>query len=572
MKTQYQILLTVFSMFFLAGCGGSSSDSPKDSGGNAYDVNELGYNPTSRWPQNGNYSYNFDYTYNGSNCQINKIFTSQAAYCMGLQDQKLNDSCALSLRKDSYQQECGNDFQEINFSRNFERSGFDDRLQKNCVTSRSWSLNFRNENHYCSFLKDESLHNNCHWDARQDEYILRQCSGAFSQEPPIVAPPISSPNPPVNSPNPPQNPAPAPPISEPRIVQELKNSGIEVEINWTAIRDSRRYGRSPISVEDQLNIFWQELERNKNNILMRQNAISLIEVTSYTTYHKNNKSLSLDFETSPNTLSIYFALLDALFDYSEELGIEFDFIHSGYSPDKHPYLPLVSMIEALDKNIRDLEPMKGVFTSVTTNSYSGYYSKSGRLTLKSDVIATELARYIQILKPVAPIYGWATKNRVKIDIDFNADKDMQKVATIFNSLKTALPSLQNLATANMLEEIRIYLLPDNEIKYWNSSKNISISTSGVSMWAELPQFLNLLGDVAAKSLELKMPITISSGAVDNGLAKSVGTLKNLWLLIKAKASKIKDLRLGYSSSYIGSALTIGSETSEKDTQKIIERI
>jgi len=103
----------------LTSCGKKSDDNDDGSPSFGLNQDDLGYSPGQRWDDTGNYSYNYSLTINGVNCKTNQVFKNKADYCMGLQDQALNKDCALELRKRSYANDCGDDFQEVNFKNKF---------------------------------------------------------------------------------------------------------------------------------------------------------------------------------------------------------------------------------------------------------------------------------------------------------------------------------------------------------------------------------------------------------------------------------------------------------------------
>ena len=153
----------------------NGSPPPNNPGGN--DINELGYDPAQRWPEQGEFTYNHKYSFNGNSCETGKqTFGNRAEYCMGLQDQKLNSNCALPLRRSTYKAQCGDDFQELNFTGEFYKSGFDSHIQEQCSTGDE-RITFRNLKHYCDFLKDEAIHKNCFWTDRSKHFRAKECKG-----------------------------------------------------------------------------------------------------------------------------------------------------------------------------------------------------------------------------------------------------------------------------------------------------------------------------------------------------------------------------------------------------------
>ena len=289
MKIFVNLIITLIATTVLISCSGSSGDDSKTT--NAVQPSELGYNPSQRWPEQGSYSYNFKYNYNGLECVTQKSFTNKANYCIGLQDTKLNDSCAKSLRQSDYEYYCGNDFQEMNIPAGFKVSGFDQRLKKQCVTGDAGKDYFPLVIQYCQFLKNETLHSNCHWDSRYEKFKQLKCEGNFSVEPVAIPTNPAPPSEPIvgqpENPAEPQLPG-ADDLDQIGIVHELRALGIDVEVNWQAIRQDNQYSPGGITLEKKMQQFWVELASIKDEIIKRKSLINKIHVTSYTTYSNEN--------------------------------------------------------------------------------------------------------------------------------------------------------------------------------------------------------------------------------------------------------------------------------------------
>lgn len=562
----------------VAGCSGGDGGGSPDGQDNVgeFGAADLGYNPTSRWPQRGSFQYNIDYSYNGNRCKAQKQFNSRAAYCLGLQDQTLNNSCALEVRKTQYRNDCGNDFQEINFSSRYWRSGYDPILRKQCETGRGPSK-FKTNKQYCEFLKDESQHNSCFWASRHQEYLDLNCPGNFSPEPRIEIPPTE---PPTDPTTPPENPK--PPVEKPPtdpldmipVVRDLRAAGIIVIVDWRAIRDMNRYPMpGDLPLDQQMKILWQELESNKAAIIARKSSIRTIEVTIYTNYrdYHNQKNWYVDFETAPGDLAQYFPLFDKIQNFVKLYNIDFDLIHSGYRTDRIAYKPLRDMIATVETNAKDMGLMSGMFSEIKTNSYSHYNANSRSLTLKRDEIASEFKKYIALLKPIAPVYTWAANHGINISADFDEDK-IATVQASFATLEKYLPSLEYAAQANMLKEITIYFT-SVEVHYFNSLKNLSLSLEPGSA-KTVSALLQAFGTMAKFAYEGKVKISYFSSTLNQDFVTGVSVLEKVWPKLKPKASGLDEITLADNTRYYESLkeLTIGSKTPLKETEAIIAKI
>lgn len=578
MKSLKLTLISTVGIFLLTNCSsGSGGDgkSPTGKSDTTLSTEDLGYNPHERWPEKGEFSYNFSYTFNGVKCEANKSFNSQADYCLGLQDQSLNSNCALEMRESTYKSNCGDDFQEINFKNYFWQSGYDTHLQKNCETGNPRETVFKTEKHYCEFLKDENAHKNCFWQSRKEKFQSRGCQGNFSAMP-SSAQPSPSPNPqPAPSPSP--TPTPSQPEDLVAIVQELRAQGFILKVNWKAIRQVSWHPRpGEPSINQKMQLFWSELAANKNHILKRKNEIKEIEVSIYTQHSFNHGgALILDFETKQGELKEYFPLLDQALSTSRELGIVFEFIHSGNAEDTTSYLPLRQILKLVQQHKVNLHNSKGMIKKIDTESYSSYNANDRSLTLDRKQLASEFAKYIQLLKPLAPVFLWSDTNNIQLDLnsDFDLEKNRDKVYTAFALLESALKELNQIAQAGMIKELSLWF-SQSKPAYYNSLKKLTLGIVEANK-VEVKNTLQGLARVAHLSQELQKPIELGSYNLDESFFTELNMLEALWPKIKAKATKISVIHLGgYTSTYYKSTqeLIIGYKSTLEETAKVVAEI
>ena len=555
--------------------GGGSPANPPPPG--EFNVDDLGYNPYQRWPQDGNYKYDYKYNVNGQQCQTVKSFTNLATYCLGLQDQHLNEGCALPMRQGDYKRNCGDDFQQLNFLGEFWKSGFDSDLQQRCETARPQVSYFKTLKQYCEFIKDEVLHKNCFWSDRYAHFKSKNCRGEFSQQPATVITQPIDPKPPVIEPTPPPM---NDPVQDIPIVKELKANGIPLTVDWEGIRmissGPHFPGDGSLPLDEQMKILWAELEANKAEIIKRKNVIKEIDVTIYTNYRKLSgvNSWSIDFETQPKQLSTYFPLFDKILKYSAELKINFDIIHSGYRTDKISYSPLRQILDVVDRSLNEFRTSAGLFQVIKVDSYSNYYSADQTLTLNRDKIAADFDLYLRLLKPLAPTLNWFKNNSVSLDVDFDIEKDSQKVYQTFRVLEKSIPSLDAMAKANVLKDFQLYLSDDDQFdSFYLSLKKVTLSISAAnSQFAT--DMLARLGKQAKMMTQSGIEIDIASSDLDDIYSKSFAQLERFWTQIMAKSAKIKKINLTYDTKYYDGLkqLNIGADTTPNETGKIIDGI
>lgn len=574
MKIGVHLVIALFTFTILLSCAGSSGDDSKSPG--AVQPSQLGYSPSQRWPEQGSYSYNIKYNYNGLECITQKNFTNKANYCMGLQSTKLNDSCAKNIRQSDYEYYCGNDFQEMDIPADFKASGYDQRLKKQCITGDAGTDYFPLLIQYCQFLKNETLHSNCHWDSRFEKFKQLSCKGEFSLEP-IAAPinPAPQPDEPIigqpGSPEQPQPPA-QDDLDQIEIVHQLRALGIDIEVDWQAIRQDHQYSPGGITLEKKMQQFWTELASIKDEIIKRKNLINKIHVTSYTTYSNKYLYLSLQYDLIAGEGKKYFPLFDQLQKIKSDLGLIFTGIHGHGLIEQNSFSPLVQILNLINTNYSQLIKIKGVIKEIKFENFTSFYASTQELNLKQSAAEQEFKRYLQLLGPLAPIYQWTEKNSVKIDGDFDLEKQTEQMHTVFKILTENISDLNQMVKADFIEKISINYF-SSTTSYLKSSKELSISTA-ISTQLELVKSIKSLGNVASKSLEIKKPIILESSELSADYYKSVQLLEAVWSKIKTKAEKITEIRLSYSSSYYENLqeLNIGYSSTVAETLKIIDGI
>lgn len=564
------ILAALCISVLVVGCG-SGSGGGANGGGSDVGADELGYSPSSRWPEKGDYSYNFDVSVNGARCVAKKEFNNKADYCIGLQDETLNKGCAQSARERSYSADCGNDFQPINFSNNYWRSGFDSRLQKRCETGRPSASMFKTMKQYCEFLKDESLHKECFWDDRLDQFQDQKCQGPFSGEPAVAVPPVTPPTP-QPTPTPGQ---PGDALDMIPVVRALRSQGIEVEVDWQSIRRLDDYPTpGDLPEQEQFKVLWQELSDNLTTILAHKKVISKIDISIYTHYRTNSyKEWTLNYRTNRGDLANYFPLFDKLLENSATLNINFDMIHSTSARGVHPYTPLVQMISAVEGNWKLLTDTFGLIKEIDLDSYTHYSTISGRLTLDRNKVNTELSRLLTLLKPLGPFYTWAANSQVKIDVDYDIEKETDKVHKVFAILQKSLPDLDSLAIANKLDEIRVYISDSSTIgsSYFDSSKKILLAVSLKSP-AVATNALQCLAKMVHLEAQLQVPVKMFMNDLNEDFNNSVFLLEKVLGKVKAKIFLIDEISVGYETSYYSKKLRIGAHSTLAQTEDVIAKI
>lgn len=533
----------------------------------SYNIRELGYDPHSRWPEKGNFSYDFDVRFNGIRCETKQEFSSKANYCMGLQDHELNEGCALSSRQQTYKFECGQDFQEINIPSGFGISGYDSRLQKSCTTGEPLVKIFQHVSQFCQFLKNENIHKNCFWDNRRNKFEELNCKGEFSVEPAVAVP----------SPSPAPNPSPTPNQPMPDqyanipVVQFLRSNGVEVTVDEARIQEDYRLdlqiGRKVKPLTEIMQNFWRELTSVQDLIIDRK--INKINVTSYTSNHESVGILNFHYNLKSGEAKYYFKLYDTLKDYQAKLGLQLDVGIEGSDSDQIPFENLQKFISFLQDQYKNIFQIRNVISAIVFDSYPGYFEYNKILELRSDFAIEDFQKYFKLLLPLKDLYNWAKSENVEIDAEFDIEKDQNEIVKNFDFYSKHFQTLSLAVEAKMLKKISFSKY--SKVYFHNDELELPFDSSKLT---DVKLFFSCYSVHAQKVIEFKKPIKYNSTNFDSEYCNSIQKMNSAWNLILEKSPFINLISFGYSSTYYRSSkeLVIGVNDSKTELIRILNGI
>lgn len=526
--------------------------------------------PEVRWPEQGDYSY--DLSDNG--CHIYQHFFNKADYCVALMDREKNHDCALDARQRLYASECGNDFEEANIETN-DWFGWDDRLNKSCSTARPPQRYMPTLSEYCNFLKDEKLHELCHWNERYDEFRRTRCRGEFSEFPDSSAPTPTPPQAPKPEPTPaptPVRPTPAPtptPDTRPAIVKELEAAGVKVTISYPPYEFGEK-----VPFRTQLQSFYKTLESIKNQILGRKMFIKSVNLTSYTTYDSADESLNMDIYLSEQGFQTYFPLLDRRVAVEKRLGMHLDLRIELYGIDlQKELMTLDQHLMFLEKNAAALSKLKAVVKSIEVEDFSGFWMFNYTLKISEKEFERDLTAYIQKITPIVPFYEFAKQSGIKVETNLNFDDTTEyaRLVNIAQQFDSERSSLSNLVKLNALKEIVLYPTIDST-SYFAGTKALWPATVAPGN-KDLLTHLKTLSLVSGYANELKVEISILGDKLDKDFIVSAKRMTSKMDLLRRKKSSLSKIVLGYTtSSFNYKVLYIGATDSDAAFEKVLKSI
>jgi hypothetical protein len=528
-------LLSIAAALFFAGCSASVSS----------DQESLSYDLTSDCPT-GRQSFN-----------------SKTAYCAGLTDRKLNNGCALDLRKDTYASDCGSGFQETNIPAT-QTSGFDNRLKTQCSTAEAPNPLFATQSDYCNFLKDESIQQGCHWDDRKSEFEKAGCTGDFSPAPAVTNPPTPAPQP-----NPQQPPTPAPKPQNPAVVDELAAAGITVKVEYP-IDEFPMPGEK--SFREKLPLFWPVLEQVKDELIANKEEFLSISVTDYAAYDSDKTPASrlatFDVDFSAEDIHGFIGLTHRYLEWQRKTSIQVQLsivYFTGTPGDKlDDYRKKVEFFEA---NTDQLAALKGEVLNIEFSTYADYDVNDRKMQVSSDKYADEILHFASLLTPIAPFFTWADG----LTIPLSSSGASSDPTQIIGALKQAMGFEDVFADLKKFGKL-------DKIEFANSSE-VYFSKYGGTLTFPTSAFNSDQTTAVLHALQTQyqcaaiLGITVEqSETLDSNYVKAVTRLKANLGLIQGKRSGIHSISFSTTTSFSSGVLYIGYSDSDQDLAKILNQI
>ncbi len=217
--------------------------------------------------------------------------------------------------------------------------------------------------------------------------------------------------------------------------------------------------------------------------------------------------------------------------------------------------------------------MKGVIKFINDESYSSFRPYRNELYLNRKDFSNEFDRYVNLLKPLGDFYAWVNKNEINFITSFDIDKNKDQVHAAFNLLKNNLANLDLMIKNHLLTTLDLGFNNYSSINYSQYQSKLSLNFADKDI-QKFNSIFGGLGQVSKLSLDLAVPFDLSYINLETDLLPSVKIIETLYLKIKTKISKIKQIRISSSSDYIepSQTLVIGFKSTQSETEKIINSI
>lgn len=546
----------------LMGCSSDSSNG----GGNG---NNGKLSPSERWPDTGDFRYNFNENVNGSSCRASDFFYRKADYCIALTNREKNNNCALEARRRTYNTNCGNDFEETNI-KGKDWFGYDNRVKESCSTPHVFD-NFPTLTAYCDFLKDESQHEYCHWDGRRNEFYRNNCAGAFSPEPgqPVTSPtPVEKVTP---TPAPTATPVPTPtPDNRPQVARDLEAAGIKIEIDY-----NNQIPNNPGEPDfrDSVVQFWKVLENVKGALISRRQFFNEIIVTRYATYDSELRYITLSVNFTEGELLGYLDLVDRRLALQMQLGMPIDLgveVHSHTPGDK--LKDLRETLETLESFTPELKKVKNSMRELklTDHFYYSFYNRS--MTVKKLNLIPDLTKAIKLLQPMNEFFAFTDAQKLEVNFPIGStdlEIDGPAMTGVMKTLLSSKNTLLRLISLKKLKEISLTKMA-LETNYYDSLGNLSPATAGPQFEA-LPDTIDAIATTYVLVKDLGATFSTGVYKVGPNYVKATKRFDKYFNKIKMKKS-VKSISYSDKSEMYYSSLVIGANDNDADFEKVLAKI
>lgn len=508
-----------------------------------------------RWPETGNYTY----TFSGNGCSTGRqAFYHKSDYCTILTSERYNNSCALDLRKAAYTKNCGLDF-ELTSIPPARFTGFDTVLQKSCSTALAPVTYYDLAADYCQFLKNETLHTNCHWTERKTEFDRVGCRGGFSAPP--AAAPTPTPNP---TPTPQPSATPAPVDPRPAVIRDLEAAGIKVTIQYP--QGPTDPNQQPFQI--RLAAFYNVLAQAENTILARKAIFKQITLTDFASFHDQANSLILSVDLTYPELTGYLGLIDRRLAFEKNTGVNLELgidIFNNEKGDKTK--ELAAKIAFFEQNAATLTSLRSMVKTITLETFTAYWLFSREMKLDRNNYDTAFKTLSQRLTALSPMFDLFDSNRIEVE-STNSDTALDLLEAVMPKVMAAKQDIAHLAKISSLKKVSVQ--NDAQCRWYKSAEMLWIGSQNDCL-SILPDIVKALVSQADKAQEKGIAIAPALDNLDKRFLESSKRLDARWSVIKGKKS-IESVTLSDKSAFEYGNLTIGSDDTMADLDKVLKTI
>lgn len=567
---KFSSLLTVsltVSGLLLSACSKQTDEPAPSPGGVVTPETTQSYDPEKRWPETGNYQFEFSESKPGLVCSTGSfVFTKKSEYCLALQNRELVKGCGLESRKDLYLKDCGSDFSESNLSA-IVYAGFDPSSGISCETKPLEKAD--NLDVLCDHLQNESLHSYCHWDARKIEFQVLGCQGVFSVRPEQSE--TNTPDPIVDVPG---DGSAAPNEEALESSKKIKLSQIQSSLGQSGINFNESAGlrcRTALSPERRL-IYLQKVVEyldivagKVDQLQSSRESLTEVSIGCSDLFDPESKKLVLDPFKDADHFDMVMISIKRVVSFQKKSGIKLDV---SINPNV-----VEAYVGQLEQRISALQDLNSLVTKISFASSSGMYLRDGQLYLQLDNILPELDRLYAGLKDLASFARLTKSLGLQLRTDLSqvqnsSLRDLRALAQTLNSERTALQKfigkgwIKNLSIQETGSGIEVSL-----------GDGLSIAL-GPDSDTQVYGFLRSLEKADKLEKILGVRILLRPGNYSEDFPKFLDLLESNQADLIAKQALIKNVSMAFRSFYdkTNKSLALSSKDSRESISRLIKSI
>jgi hypothetical protein len=509
---------------------------------------------------NDSYSYNLD----DNGCVTNHSFSSKDDYCSALTKRSYNQGCALESRKQMYSSDCSGDFRETDIPA-FRKSGYDDRLGRECSVGASEPDTFGTLEAYCDFLKSEDENQGCFWADRKEEFESEGCPGGFSADPtPIPTPTVTA------TPAPTVTPTPTPSVdTRPQVARDLEAAGIQVEV-MPEQPGVILPGEQPY--QDALDQYWNTLALIRDDLIARRDSISKIVLSDSGFYEDSDKTLFLCVRINEAETREYLSLLDSRVALTRRLGMSLDLESEVQDYLADPLADLRTKMNFFEASEHALTPLRGTVKTIKLTSYSNYFLSDRSLSLDDKNYATDIAKFAAYLDGLSGFFTWCDELGLKISGDMEVSdpttgNSLRAMVSVADSHRDAILDLRRLAKLDSVDfskyRDKVYF------SQYGGAFSFAVADPGLSLNAPVLEAMQF----QFKTAQLLGYAVTPPSDLDKIYLQDIARLRKYLDVIRSKKAVTAINLTGSTSDFLSfGLLDIGYAESDADFEKILASI
>lgn len=355
-----------------------------------------------------------------------------------------------------------------------------------------------------------------------------------------------------------ETPTPAPTLVLPAVVTELRNAGIEIEVQNDI--DSNAAPSFP----ERLTRFWPVLERTKELIVARKAWILKIKVGDFTSYDSTMRCLTIGVSLTDSDFENYWRYFDRRLEWESRSGIKVNFGIEVFGFEAEKFRGLAEKLDFLESKTEEFTRVGPALRYLEFTRASEYDPKERRLKIRSSLFRRTINAALPHLAASAPFFEFAQSKNLEIGGESFPSHDLDQLGLVTRELMSKESDLVRLEKLKVLRQIELKQ-DEDQIRLMTETGLLVVPFDN----QELANVVEALADQHELSSLLKLPID-SELALGKDYAEAVRRMMSRSTTIRRKAAKLDRISLARDTSYAGRTLKIGCRGPVSELDRILD--